>query len=260
MLGFLRLYAHGIRLAFLTRLADRFDFIASLLVMLGIELTPTLITVLLYGQGLSFADWTLAQVILVQGVFLVGKGITFPIFAGMAWAVSEKVREGTFELLLLKPRHPLILCLVTAYDAEDLGKLAGGLVLMFFALGQTGLPALPDIALFLPLFFFGLVFFAAGLMLLTALLMIWVGNFRLYEIFDTVTALGQYPPVIWPKRIRQLALAPFPILGLAVLPASALLHKPVSGWPWAACSAVVLFFACLWVWNGTVKRLKTAGG
>lgn len=260
MISLLRLYLCGIRLAFLTRMAERVDFFASLLVMLGIELLPSLITLLVYGQGLAFPGWSLHQAILVQGVFLIAKGLTFPLFAGMAWAVTEKVREGTFELLLLKPRHPLIMCIVTCFDAEDVGKLLGGLFLTGYSLRHVGLPEAADLGLFLLLVAFSVTFFASGLIFMTSLMMVWVGNGRLYEIFDTVASLGQYPPVMLPDRVRQLALAPFPILGMAVLPASALLGRSTAGWPWAAGCSVFFLVASVLFWNHLIKRASSAGG
>lgn len=260
MKSFLRLYLSGMRLAFMTRMADRVDFFASVLVMLGVELLPSVITLLVYRQGLAFPGWSLYEAILVQGVFLIAKGLIFPLFAGMAWSVSEKVREGTFELFLLKPRHPLVMCLVSSFDAEDVGKLAGGLALTAVCLRHMGAPTVGDIALFAFLLLFSLVLFSACLILITSILMVWVGNFRIYEIFDTVAALGQHPPVMLPKRVRQLAIAPFPILGMAVLPASALLGRSTEGWPWAAAASVALFFAALWIWNRLLLRMGTAGG
>src|SRR5690606_25989424 len=166
MRSFLRLYLSGMRLAFMTRMADRVDFFASVLVMLGVELLPSVITLLVYKQGLAFPGWSLNEAILVQGVFLIAKGLIFPLFAGMAWSVSEKVREGTFELFLLKPRHPLVMCLVSSFDAEDVGKLAGGLALSAVCLRQLDAPTAGGIALFACLLLFSLVLFSACLIMI----------------------------------------------------------------------------------------------
>ncbi len=43
----------------------------------------------------------------MQAVFLMSKGVAYPLFGGMVWNTAEMVRSGTFELLLLLPRHPL---------------------------------------------------------------------------------------------------------------------------------------------------------
>jgi ABC-2 type transport system permease protein len=260
MRSFLRMYLSGIKLAFLTRISDRADFFASLLVMLGIELLPTLVTVLVYGRGLAFPGWSLPEAVLIQGMFLAARGLTYPVLAGMAFTLSEKVREGTFELVLLKPRHPLAVCIATGFDAEDIGKLFGGLGLCAYALRHLPAPAAADILASGALMSIAVVFGFACLIFVSTLLLVWVGSFRVYEIFETVSSLGQYPPVILPAPIRKAALAPVPILGLAVLPASALLGRGAAGWAWAAASSLGLFFLSLWIWNRTVRRTSTAGG
>ena len=260
MRSLLSLFLHGVRLGLATRMADRFDFCASLLVMLGIELLPSLITVLLYGNGLAFPGWQLHQAVLIQAVFLMAKGVAYPLFGEMVWNTSEMIREGTFELLLLKPRHPLVLAVVKSFDAEDLGKLFGGLALSAWCLRGVGVPGAPRLALFGVLFLVSLVLFGASLVAMASVVMVWVGNARIYELFDRFAALGQYPPVILPKRVRAVALAPVPLLAFAVLPASALLGRGTDGWPWAALSALVFLVLALLLWNYLLRRFASAGG
>lgn len=259
-MSLLRLYLHGIRLGVAVRATDRLDFVASLLVMLGIELLPSLVVVLLYGNGLAFPGWSVHEALLIQGVYLMARGIAYPFFGGMVWNTSEMVREGTFELLLLQPRHPLVLCVVRAFDAEDLGKLVGGAVLSGWCLSRVPDLAAVQVAAFLALFATSLLIFAASLVSMATLLIVWVGNFRVYEIFDTLASLGQYPPTVLPAKVRAAALAPVPVLGLAVLPASALLGRSVEGWPWVLLSGVVGLALSLVAWNVMVRRLSSAGG
>ncbi len=260
MRSLISLLLHGIRLGLATRMADRFDFFASLLVMLGIELLPSLITVLLYGNGLAFPGWEMHQALLIQAVFLSAKGIAYPFFGGMVWNTSESIREGTFELLLLKPRHPLLLSVVKSFDAEDLGKLFGGLLLSAWCLRSIAHPTQAGVALFAVLFLVSLVLFGASLVTMASILLVWVGNARIYEVFDTIAALGQYPPVILPKRLRGMAMVPVPLLGFAVLPASALLGRATRGWPWVAVTALVLLGLALLLWNYLLRRFSSAGG
>jgi len=259
-MSLLRLYLQGLRLGVAVRVSDRLDFLASVLVMLGIELLPSLVTILLYGNGLAFPGWTVHEALLVQGVFLAGKGLAYPFLGGMVWNTSEMVREGTFELLLLQPRHPLVLCVVRSFDAEDLGKFVGGAVLSGWCLARVGTPGAAALAAFVALFLVALVLFAASLVAMASLLIVWVGNFRVYEIFDTIASLGQYPSTVLPPRVRAAALAPFPVLGLAVLPASALLGRPLDGWPWVAAAAAAALALALFSWNVLVRRLSGAGG
>jgi len=40
----------------------------------------------------------------------------------MVWNVLERVQNGTFDLILIKPRSVLQLVIVTGFDSEDLGN------------------------------------------------------------------------------------------------------------------------------------------
>lgn len=258
--GHLVLHAEGVRLGLAVRLSDRFDFVASLLVMMGIELVPTLIVALLYGNGLSFPGWTMREAILVQGVFLMAKGVAYPLFGGMVWNTAEMIRSGTFELLMLLPRHPLQSCVVRAFDAEDLGKLVGGVGLVAWSLRGAPIPGLWTLVGFVLLFAMSLVLFLASAVTMASLLIVWVGNFRVYEIFETVASLGQFPPTMLPKRIRTLGVVGFPFAAFAVLPVSHLLGRSIPGVWAAAASTALALVAAIALWNLLLRRLTGAGG
>jgi len=258
--GHVALHLEGVRLGIAVRLSDRLDFLASLLVMMGIEFLPSLVTALLYRGGLTFPGWTLHDAILVQGVYLLAKGLAYPLFGGMVWNTANMVREGTFELLLLLPRHPLQSCVVRAFDAEDLGKLAGGLALAGWSMAGMDLPGILPLVGFASLMGLSVVVLLASAIAMSSLLIVWVGNFRVYEIFEGLATLGQFPPTILPKRLRSLGVVGFPFAALAVLPASALLGKPLDGVWWAVLSTGLLLAGALSLWNVLLRRLVGAGG
>jgi ABC-type uncharacterized transport system permease subunit len=104
--GLARLAALAVRVSFSQRAAYRWDFLLSAVVALALEAVTPVVTLLIYGMGSSFPGWTATEALLIQGTFLLARGIAFPCFFGMVWTVFEGVREGTFELTLLKPRSP----------------------------------------------------------------------------------------------------------------------------------------------------------
>ena len=197
---------------------------------------------------------------MIQGIFLSAKGVAYPLVGGMVWNTAEMVRSGTFELLLLLPRHPLQSCVARAFDAEDLGKLVGGIGLVAWCLRGLEAPTLSTLVGFVPLFFLSLVLFLASAIAMSSLLIVWVGNFRVYEIFETVASLGQFPPTILPARVRALGVAGFPFATFAVLPASHLLGRSVEGAWMAVASVAAVLCAAIMLWNRLLRRLTGAGG
>lgn len=256
----LKIYLHGMKTAFASRMAYRGDFIMSMLIMLVVELFGPLVTLLIYHNGASFPGWQQHEVLLLQGVFLLSRGIAFPFFMGMVWNTISRVQEGTYDLLLIKPRSILQMSIITAFDSEDLGKLIGGLLLFLYALKSV--PALPLVnwASFLLLFVFSLItMFAFGLFM-SGLGIVWIGNYRIYEIFMSVMDFGLYPRSIFTKVFQSIITWIIPISLLGSFPASALLGKPVMGALSAILCSIAFLIAGLWFYHRMVRNYTSAGG
>jgi ABC-2 type transport system permease protein len=123
----LQVYGLACKNALASRMAYRGDFFLSSLIMLLFEFVVPLVTLLIYRSGSSFPGWSMYEALLIQAIFMIVKGIAFPFVFGVVWRVAILVREGTFDLILLKPRSVLFLTLATSIDIDDLGKLFGGL-------------------------------------------------------------------------------------------------------------------------------------
>ncbi len=255
-----KIYLHGMKTALASRMAYRGDFIMSMLIMMIVELFGPLITLLIYHNGASFPGWQQHEVLLLQGVFLLSRGIAFPFYMGMVWNTISRVQEGTYDLLLIKPRSILQMSIITAFDSEDLGKLIGGTLLFLYALKRV--PALPLVnwVSFLFLFVFSLItMFAFGLFM-SGLGIVWIGNYRIYEIFMTMMDFGLYPRSIFSKMFQSIITWILPISLLGSFPASALLGKPVTGALGAVLCAVVFLIVGLWFYNRMVRNYTSAGG
>ncbi len=255
-----KIYFHGMKTAFASRMAYRGDFIMSMIIMMIVELFGPLITLLIYHNGASFPGWQQHEVLLLQAIFLLSRGIAFPFFMGMVWNTIDRVQQGTYDLLLIKPRSILQLSIITAFDSEDLGKLAGGLLLFIYALKSV--PPLPFInwVTFVLLFIFSLVsMFAFGLFM-SGLGIIWVGNYRIYEIFMSVMDFGLYPRSIFSKMFQTIITWVIPISLLGSLPASSLLGRPEAGVLGAVLCSVAFLFAGLWFYHRMVQNYTSAGG
>lgn len=255
-----KIYLHGMKTALASRMAYRGDFIMSMLIMMVVELFGPLITLLIYHNGASFPGWQRHEVLLLQGVFLLSRGISFPFFMGMVWNTIRRVQEGTYDLLLIKPRSILQMSIITAFDSEDLGKLIGGMLLFLYALKSVPQLPLVNWVSFLLLFIFSLVtMFAFGLFM-SGLGIVWIGNYRIYEIFMSVMDFGLYPRSIFTKMFQTLITWVIPISLLGSLPASALLGKPGVGVIGAVLCSVVFLLVGLWFFHRMVRNYTSAGG
>lgn len=242
------------------RMAYRGDFFISVFMMLIGDLMVPLITLLVYRSGASFPGWTLHEVILIQGIFTLAKGIAFPFFFGMVSTTLHHVREGSYDVFLLKPRPVLFLTMTSSFDIDDFGRLISGGVLTAWALSGLPFPDGLEWLQFGVLFLCGqLVLFAVSL-ILSGLLFKWVGSSRVYDIFDSVSMFGLYPGTIFSKAFQNILTYVIPITMIGFLPAAALLGRPTEG-TWIAAWMCILFLgAGLAFWHHMLKNYTSAGG
>jgi len=254
-----RIYAQGIKVALSGRMAYRGDFFISALLMCIMEFIVPFVTVLVYQSGAQFPGWSMAEVLLIQGLFIVSKGLASPTVLGMVYNTLSRVREGTLDILLLKPRSTLFMLIVMGFDSEDLGKLIGGIVLTTLALVQLPTPDFVSWiqcgALMVDSF---LVFFSFA-MIMSGILFHWVGNSRIFEIFDSLSTFGQYPLSIFSPALQAVLWMVIPIAMIGFFPAAALLGKPVPETLWAV-AASGLFFAAGYVFFKRMLASYTSSG
>lgn len=259
-MSFIRLYLQGMKTSIAGRMTDRADYLMSMAIMLFFDMIMPLVTVIIYSTGAAFPGWSLYEALLIQAIFLMAKGVSFPFFFGMVWNTVGRVRDGTLDLLLIKPRNPLLMLIVTAFDAEDLGKLIGGVTLFLVSVSHLPALALVDWLQFLLLFGASLLMFFACALLMSGITIIWVGTFRVYEIFDSVTMFSLYPTSIFSKAFRNLITLIIPVAAMGSLPAAVLLGRPTEG-ALAAVPVVFVFTVMSYVfWVNMMKRYKSAGG
>ncbi|HEY8391752.1 MAG TPA: ABC-2 family transporter protein [Capillibacterium sp.] len=256
----LRIYLAGVKTALASRMAYRGDYFLSILIMLLVEMAAPLITILIYENGASFPGWSMYEALLIQGVFLLGKGIAYPFFFGIVWNTVERVRGGAFDLLMIKPKSALFMAIVTGFDAEDLGKLIGGATLFTLALRRLPPPGVGEWLQFLALFLITLLTLFAYGVTLAGIGIVWIGNIRVYDIFNSLTNFGLYPAAIFSKPVQTVITGIIPIAILGSVPASVLLGRPSPG-TWRTVGVSLLFLAgSLLFWRAMLKKYTSAGG
>ncbi|TFE29427.1 ABC transporter permease [Cohnella luojiensis] len=242
------------------QMAYRSHFFLSVILLIAGDLLVPMITLLVYRSGASFPGWSMHEALLIQGVFGLAKGIAFPLFFGMVSSTLSLVREGTFDLLLLKPRPALFMTMLNGLDPEDFGRLLSGGVLFGYALSGLPTPTFNGWIHFAALFAASLAVLCAFSLFLSGLLFRWVGSSRVYDIFDSITSFGMYPGTIYAKSFQQLLTYVIPVGIIAFVPASALLGRTGWGTLGAAAAAALFIAAGIAYWHRMLRGYTSAGG
>jgi ABC-2 type transport system permease protein len=260
MKGFWLCWGAVFRVKLAEMMAYRSHFALSMLLLIAGDLGVPLVTLLVYSSGASFPGWSLHEALLVQAVFVLAKGIAFPFFFGMVGTTLSQVREGTFDLLLLKPRPVMLMVMLNGFDPDDFGRLLSGGVLFGYALSGIAAPGAGDWLRFMLLFLASISILFAMSLFLSGLLFRWVGSSRVFDIFDAVTSFGMYPGTIYSKMLSNMLTYVLPIGLIAFVPAAALLGREGWGALWALASAAGIVGVSMLYWNAMLKNYSSAGG
>ncbi|HHW22500.1 MAG TPA: hypothetical protein GXX26_06410 [Clostridiaceae bacterium] len=110
------------------------------------------------------------------------------------------------------------------------------------------------------LMFFSLLVLFSFALLMAGSMFKWVGNSRIYEIFDSITAFGNYPRSIFSKAFQNLISYIIPIAIIGFFPASALLGKSIDGALAAMGICLVFFIFSMLFWRKMLSLYTSAGG
>jgi ABC-2 type transport system permease protein len=241
-------------------LTYRLNFVLSLLITLGFNILFPLVTILIYRSGASFLGWNFYEVLLIQSIFTLSLGLASIAFSNVLWATMQHIREGSFEVVLLKPLNPLFFLIATNFDPGSAGLIIGGGFMFVFSLLHTGISSIITIPQFLLLFAAGFAVMAGINMLMAATSFKWVGNSRIPEIFDSIMTFGKYPITIFPQAIKGISTFVIPVSMIGFFPASALLGRLEPVVMFAVIPCVLFMLFGIWFYQYMVKLYEGVGG
>ncbi|OKP98316.1 ABC transporter permease [Paenibacillus sp. P46E] len=240
--------------------AYRMNFIVSSLITLVGNILFPLVTLLIYRAGTSFPGWSLYEVLLIQSVFTMSSGLSSVIFGGVLWTTMSHVREGSFEVILLKPLNPLFYIVATTFSTDSIGLLLGGISLFIFSAAHAGAISALYWLQFAGLFIAGTAVLAGLSLMMAAMSFKWVGNSRISELADSVLHIGKYPLPIFPKAVQAVASMIIPVGMIGFFPASALLGRAQAS-DFAAILPCFLFLAAgVWIYRHMIRLYEGVGG
>jgi len=254
------IYAECVKTAMARALTYRLNFVLSLLITLGYNIMFPLVTILIYRSGAAFPGWNFWEVLLMQSIFTLSHGFASIMFSNVLWTTMQHIREGSFEIVLLKPLNPLFFLISSNFDPESVGLIIGGCVLFGLSIANTGIVSPLVIPQFLLLFAAGFAVMAGINMIMAATSFKWVGNSRIPEIFDSIMTFGKYPITIFPQIIREIAAFVIPVSMIGFFPASALLGKLEPYAMTAVIPCLLFMFLGIWLYQYMIRLYEGVGG
>lgn len=231
----------------------------------ALTLVDLLAIVVIFENVPALDGWTLEEIMFLYAVATISFAFT-DLVVGHLDLFPEMIRDGTFDLILVRPLPSLLQVVASDFSLRRVGKILQGVGVLVYALLHVDVDWTPARALLLPLAI------ASGAVLYAA---IWIAlatiAFWIVDAIEFVNAftyggsfLSQYPITIFGRWLRGLVLFVVPLAFVAYFPVRALLGKDGLGpaelgyaTPVVAAVAAVVAYA---VWENAVRHYRSAGG
>jgi viologen exporter family transport system permease protein len=253
------------------RLRSQLQYRTSLaLETVGMFLTGVLdfaVILVLFHNVPALGGWTVSEVALLYGISGCAFALT-DMAIGHLDRLSQLVRDGNFDLVLVRPRGTLFQIVTTDFHLRRLGKAAQALIVLGYALVANDVDwTVARVALLVTSIVAAVVIFSS----------VWVAFICIvfWAVEGTETAntftyggqfLTQYPINIYDAWLRRLLGFVVPMAFVAYFPALYILDKPDPlglpdflqfSSPLVAVAAVVVSGL---VWRKAVGHYQSAGG
>jgi len=249
-----------VKIKLIMRMAYRTEFFIALLAMATLEFVGPIIAYTIYYNSPGFVGWTLYDILLLQGILMTLRGIGFSCLMGIVWNSNIKLREGTFDLILLKPRNALFMFMCDSFDSEDWIKVFGGAALIGVAVHQIGGITFASVGIAIVVSIFALLLMLSLGLFMSAFIFRFIQTWRIYELLDILMMVGQYPKSIYPRAIQTIFTGIIPIFIASVFPTQALLGTLRSDVFISMGAVIIILTIAIKAWYGAIKNYASAGG
>ena len=255
-----RLLGVQVKASALTSMQYRADFAVEGLISiywLGWNLVPLLV---LYGQRDMVAGWDFPSALVVIAWFTVLRGLLDGAINPSLVGVVEKIRNGEFDYLLLKPADAQFLVSTAKFEPWKIIDVLGGVglaVAAFVMLGRA--PAPGDVALCLVLLAAGaLVLYSIWILVISA--SFWLIRLdNLVYLFMAVFDAARWPVAVFRGVWRVLFTLVIPLALMTTFPAMAILGTLDARTAVTGLAGALLFAAVARaLWRAAIRNYTSA--
>ena len=253
------------------RLRSQFQYRASL----ALETTGQFVIgfldfaaiLVLFHNVPALGEWSVAEVALLYGM----SGVAFAL-ADMAIGhldrLSQLIRDGNFDLVLVRPRATLFQVVTSDFQLRRLGKAAQAVIVLGYAIAANDVEWTPGRVVVLVLTIVSAVVLFSAIWVAVICIVFW--SVEGTETANTFTYGGQYfsqyPINVYDEWLRRFLGYVVPTAFVAYFPALYILDKPDPlGLPrLLQCASPLVAVAAVVVarlaWRTAVRHYRSAGG
>jgi ABC-2 type transport system permease protein len=220
---YLRLFALFAQTEFQREIEYRANLAMEVAQMVMFIATSVGAVLVLFTYTEALNGWTLAQMLVLLGVYYFIRGVAELVFLPSVTQMMEHVRQGTLDFTLLKPANSQFLVSFRQLNVVQIAQIALGSVVIALGVARLGeTVTISTAAAFAVALACGVVLVYAVLMILSTLSFWFVKVDNILVIFASFMDAGRFPIDLYPGWLR-LTLSTVVPVGVAVtLPAQAI--------------------------------------
>ena len=215
----------------------------------------------------QLAGWNVSEVALLYGMGGLAFALT-ELIAGHLDLLPRMIRDGNFDLVLIRPRGSLYQVLAGDVRLRQLGKVVQSAAVLAFALASVDVEWTAARAVLLPVSILSGAAIFAAIWVGTICLVFWAveGREAVSAFTDAGNFASQYPIDVYERWLQRLVSVVVPVAFVAYFPAAYILDKPNAlGAPGfvsflSPAVAVVAAVAAGFLWRFAVRHYRSAGG
>jgi ABC-2 type transport system permease protein len=249
------------------QLQYRASFALEAVGMFLVTFLDFVVILIIFANVPALAGWSRAEVALLYAISALCFAFTDLVVGQLDW-LSDWVRNGTFDGMLVRPRGTLFQVISSDFQIRRVGKIVQGLAVLAYALVALDIQWTPSRALMLVAAVpSGTVIFISVWVLMICVVFWTVDGREAANAFTYGGSfLAQFPMNIYDRWLRRILGYLVPIAFVAYFPALFILGKPDPlGLPTALqfaapFVAIATAVAAGLVWRVAVRHYQSAGG
>ena len=262
----LALYARLMRAQIRAQLQYRTSFALEVAGVFCITFLDFLAVLIIFENVPALDGWTLHEVAFLYACTCISFAVV-DLAIGHLDLFPRMIREGTFDVLLVRPRGTLLQVIASDFTPRRVGKLLQGFVVLGYALSGVSIDWTPGRAVMLVVMLVAGAAIFASVWIAGATIAFWTvdgGEFTNVFTYGG-NYLTQYPIGIYGEWVRRLLAFVIPMAFVCYFPSLYVLDKEDSlGLPSALqfVSPLVAVVAALGagvIWTQSVRRYRSVG-
>lgn len=239
----------------------RVDFIVGMISQIFYELIEVIFVIIVFRNSNTINGWNFYEVLLLCGLMNVALGYVDLLFDEMYAVGPHYIKDGTFDLIMLRPIHPIISIMSKSQSLTAFGYVVIGLAMSIYAIIKLNIAIHLSTILFLIFMTFIGGMIIGAILTILCVTSVWImdSNEVMWSAF-TMYKFAEYPLSIYSKMIQFILIFILPFSFVSFFPASYLLGKSGGVFAFIAIPIAIIFWIIAFmIWNWGLKHYKSSG-